>query len=558
MAGKNAEVPTNRCGFELQPDEVGFSYDRSLWARKTNPVCCYRSVWEFNNETDRCIWHADVDDKSLADLISARADTTERLDGAILRGITDNDERLSFSGCGLIGSIFENSEFQQKQFTDADLRWATFTDADFPGCKFIDINFRNAKFMDTNLRRAKFSYTDLQWAEFSHTSLQNAKFTKSNLSDARITDTAFREAKFIGSTLQWTKFTDAHLADVKFITKTDLSHAEFIDANLREAEFTDVDLPWAEFPHANLWGAKFTEAFLPDAEFPHADLTLAKFPNAYLPDTKFTDAQLRKAQFIDANLRDADFSDANARNVVFHHANLQNAVLTRTDCRRASFTSARLYETVFVDTRINSKTIFTRPETTFYKSIQGRPACVYEENDLMDHPESGPPLKAARWVYRRLETLHEDNALSEEARQFHISKEEAERALYWDQGKYRRWGVKTLMWYVTKHGESVKHVLSWWGIVIATGGVLFAGLGGVKNGNGTHYAITSPTELGTIAGWQEILWNGYFSVTTFSTIMDGGLAPVGPWTRAVVAVESITGALLVALLIFVLGRRVAR
>lgn len=34
--------------------------------------------------------------------------------------------------------------------------------------------------------------------------------------------------------------------------------------------------------------------------------------------------------------------------------------------------------------------------------------------------------------------------------------------------------------------------------------------------------------------------------------------PAGTGTRAVVAVESITGALLVALLVFVLGRRVAR
>lgn len=101
-------------------------------------------------------------------------------------------------------------------------------------------------------------------------------------------------------------------------------------------------------------------------------------------------------------------------------------------------------------------------------------------------------------------------------------------------------------------------MLTWWGIVIAMGSLLFAGLGGVEKSDGTHYAITSPTELATIAGGQEILWNIYFSATTFSTIMDGGLAPVGPWTRAVVAVESITGALLVALLVFVLGRRVAR
>lgn len=44
---------------------------------------------------------------------------------------------------------------------------------------------------------------------------------------------------------------------------------------------------------------------------------------------------------------------------------------------------------------------------------------------------------------------------------------------------------------------------------------------------------------------------------TFSTIMDGGLTPAGPGTQTV-AVESITGALLIALLVFVLGRRTTR
>lgn len=169
-----------------------------------------------------------------------------------------------------------------------------------------------------------------------------------------------------------------------------------------------------------------------------------------------------------------------------------------------------------------------------------------------------PPLKAARWVYRRLETLHEENALSEEARQFHISKEEAERALYWERGEYGPWGVKTLMWYLTRHGESVKRVLMWWGTVILTAGLLFSIGGGVTDSDGPPHAITSLGELGTIAGLKDILWNLYFSIITFSTIMDGGLAPVGPWTRVVVAGESITGALLVALLVFVLGRRVAR
>lgn len=242
----------------------------------------------------------------------------------------------------------------------------------------------------------------------------------------------------------------------------------------------------------------------------------------------------------------------------------------RTDCRRARLTSAFLYETVFSDTRINSITVFFDPETTLDNSTTSHTRCIYEESHLTKNnfsddvspinslPIDVQPLEAARWVYRRLEALHKENALSEESRQFHISKEETERALYWNRGEYGPWAVKTLMWYLTRHGESVKRVLIWWGIVIFAAGALFPFVGGVTDADGTEYTITSLREVGTIAGWQDILMNIYFSITTFSTIMDGGLSPAGNGTRAVVAVKSITGALLVALLVFVLGRRTAR
>ncbi|WP_267900537.1 pentapeptide repeat-containing protein [Halocatena pleomorpha] len=322
-----------------------------------------------------------------------------------------------------------------------------------------------------------------------------------------------------------------------------LHGASFEMSEMRGVDFTDANLRWADFTDATSIGADFTDATPIGAAFTNADLRW----------TDFRDTDLATADFTDADLQGAKLSEANAREVSFQHATLQDAVLMRADCRGADFTDALLYETVFADTRINST-------TTFYDPAETRPICIYEKDPTTAEklPEDISPLEAAHWVYRRLESLHEENALSEVAREFHISKEEAERALYKDRGRYGPWAVKTLMWYLTKHGESVKRVLIWWGIVILTAGLLFAGLGGVKDATGTNYAITSLSQLRTVTGWQDILMNIYFSVTTFSTIMDGGLAPAGIGTRAIVAVESITGALLVALLVFVLGRRTAR
>jgi uncharacterized protein YjbI with pentapeptide repeats len=529
MTEEDLNVPEKRCGFELLPEDFGVSLrDMDSELRGNSIVCCWRPVWKSHDDTDRCIWHADVDEKPLEELIAARTDFPERLDGAILHDI-DAGELLSFGGCGLIGAKFDGTSLR-----DADLH-------------------------DTDLRGAMFHDVDLKGANINDTVLQKAEFTNVNLIGTNFYNTNLGRVKFYNVDLPWTNFRNAGFAGTEF-HNVGLPWTNFHNAKLRNTKFHDVDLRETEFTNATLTLSEFSDTDLSSAKFHDANLREAEFTNATLTHTEFHDADLSSAKFTDTDLRDADLSDADAREASFRHANLQDAVFTRTDCREATFTSALLYETVFSDTRINSKTTFFDPETTFYNSITLRPGCVYEENPLTTDLLSGDdqPLEAARWVYRRLETLHEDNALSEVAREFHISKEEAERALYWNRGEYGPWSVKTLMWYLTRHGESVKRVLTCWGGVILTAGFLLAGLGGIKNAAGTEYALTSLSELGTITGWQELLWNVYFSITTFSTIMDGGLAPVGPWTRIVVAVESLTGALLVALLVFVLGRRVAR
>lgn len=284
-----------------------------------------------------------------------------------------------------------------------------------------------------------------------------------------------------------------------------------------------------------------------------------------------------------------------ANDAEFTHANLQDAVLTRADCRGATFTDALLYETVFADTRINSQTTFSNPEDTFYDLLTPRPECVYEaDSALGDEPPEGADvhrdsdewdpayalawslpegtdrLEAASWVYRRLESLHEENALSGRAREFHISKEEAERERLRDSDR-KRWAVKTVMGHLSRHGESVRNVLYSWAVVIGLCAALFPLVGGTEDNDGTVYQLAEPSELltwsgwtdviaqlMTLDGWQDVFLNAYFSVITFSTIGYGDLSPHGPYSRALVAVESILGAVLVALLVFVLGRRVAR
>jgi uncharacterized protein YjbI with pentapeptide repeats len=515
MLEPDEEIPGDRCGFVLQPRQTGEDPDEwdvshigpsnsEDWAETVSLTTCVRETWA----DGRCIWHADKTGKPIEELQGICSDNTTCLDGAILDE-TEWPDSTRFNRCSLIGSRWSNTRARRATFNGLNLRSAAFPDADFSRAEFPNVNLRDAEFPNANLFAANFPDAYLPLSEFPDAYLKSAEFPGAKLSGA--------------------KFPDAYL-----------NGGKFPDADLRRAEFPDVFLQYAEFPNAELQ----------ETEFPDADLREARFDNGTLRDAEFRNADLRGAEFPDADCQGSNFAGAL----------LHDTLLIRTDCRDATFTSAYLHEAVFADTRINSSTTFYDPENTYYDSITSRPSCVYEENPLTadDLGDDTHPLEAARWVYRRFETLHEENAMSEEARRFHISKEEAERKLHAERGEWKGRLIKETMGRLTRHGESAQRTIIAWLLIIFVFGLVYPFFGGIKDSGGTRYRIASLSELATLEGWNDLLLNIYFSGITFSTIGYGDLSPAAPGTRALVFVESLVGAVLVALLVFVLGRRVAR
>lgn len=81
----------------------------------------------------------------------------------------------------------------------------------------------------------------------------------------------------------------------------------------------------------------------------------------------------------------------------------------------------------------------------------------------------------------------------------------------------------------------------------------------VTNKEATH-AFDMPQLVSIpVPNWAAtILMNLYFSVVTFTTLGYGDIQPSNAATRALAGVESLLGAALIALLVFVLGRRATR
>lgn len=239
-------------------------------------------------------------------------------------------------------------------------------------------------------------------------------------------------------------------------------------------------------------------------------------------------------------MSNADFTDANARGATFDDANLEDATFIRTELRDANLRDTRLHQTLFSDTRINSNTDFG--DTTAYED---------PDTELGEQYDDTSHWEAAAWVYRRLQDLHEENAISEKARDFHVRKEEAHRQEYRENGEWFQWGVYTLNRYLTNHGESLKHVVAWSVGIIVACGLLYPFTGGIVTANGTNQVATlSDLSLGVFA--QSF----YYSMVTFTTLGYGN--PAGTGAKLLVGLESLAGTLLIALFVFVLGRRVAR
>lgn len=262
----------------------------------------------------------------------------------------------------------------------------------------------------------------------------------------------------------------------------------------------------------------------------------------------FTDAVLDGTDLTGADLRRTTFRDVDARQASFTATNLHDAVFIFVDLRGADFTDARLYRARLTDVRVDLETSFG--ESAAYEEAVDAEMPADQVRSLTD---------SAEWVYRELQRVYDENAFPERVRANYLREMDLRRRQAWAVGDYLRALKLAGSRWVMRYGTSPWRVVGASLVLIAVCAVLYPLTGGIREIRGDAL-ITYRIEDPSATPWRVLVTaffkSLYFSVVTFATLGYGDIQPIGSWARLIAGVEALLGALLMALLVFVLTRSV--
>ena len=497
------------------------------------------------------------------------------------------DSYLSFIDAAFSGNylLFDGAKFSGDRhlwFIDADFSGVnhfSFSGIEFSGD--CELSFTNAEFNgDGHLwfRGAEFSGDgDLSFAGAEFSGNGNLSFEDATISwTTNFASTGFKQGKQV-------TFADAEIhepltflnsGDVRNIPANfDFSNAVFYDElRFRTQNQLEVDQDDTEER------PPFTLVFAKDVDF--SGTQFERPPNfsstQFRGDVDFTNATLQNATFRDADLTGPNRSSsasfdrayltgANFSNAILTGASFERALLTRAELLGADFTRTKLYGALLGDARINRETTFwlsldasdlnpdeSRRPVRWLRSAKRKlrqlshkdsvdPYCVYDPRYRA--PNREPNIEKAAEVYGTLETLARQNSQPRLASEAFLGRKDVKFREYWNN---RNWIMTTrsiVPSAVARYGESPLRVLGTGAMTILVCGLIYYLFDLVENSDG---------EFATL--FESI----YFSALTFTTLGYGDFNPVNRPGQVLAVAETSMGVILLAILVFVFGRRATR
>jgi uncharacterized protein YjbI with pentapeptide repeats len=300
-----------------------------------------------------------------------------------------------------------------------------------------------------------------------------------------------------------------------------------------------------------------TTRFPADADFTDATLQNADFRNADLTGTE----QISTASFDGADLSGVNFTGATLTGASF-----ERALLSRAELLDADLTRTKLYGALLGDARINRQTRFwLRPDAPdrvpdnarlpirtlrmaktklrkYSHRAGSEPYCVYDPR--YRGADGKPDLERAAETYGTLETVARQNSLPGLASECFLGRKDVQLKQYW---RDRNWLMvirSTVPTVVARYGESPTRVLGTGAVTVLVCALVYSAFGLIEHGD---------------TGEPATLFESfYFSALTFTTLGYGDFNPVTASGRMLAVVETSIGVVILAILVFVFGRRATR
>ena len=493
----NMPCPSDRCGYTLTKERGGRD-DLDPVQEGTGPfeeTCCWRETW---NERNRCVWHAEVDDKNSQLLVDSRSDYPERFDGVHLKGtilanlISFEDCTINysdFSNCYLEGANFQNSWVVGSNFENSKASYLLFSDSDFIRCDFSGCHMQIVSGPRSYLGECDFDKATID-GDLRHSDIWHCDFTGSEKSLVDLTG-----ARVLGC-----DFSESLLFDWKWIF-VDGAHNEFTDCTISDFEVLCSSLKFSTFD----------------------------------------ESEINKCEFRLTDIENSDFNDC----AMF-------------DC---SFIEPDLYGCSFQNTKVDRYTAFEhyyvrtdRPAIDIEKFVQLNR--LWRSEVANRGGESDTRLIEKRiWTHQALQEMFAANSLSSKARDAYLSRKNDQLDYIAHHRKWldTNWYILNASKYIVGFGEKPSYVVIW-SVVVVLLFPLFYMAGGGVTGLDLVLNLNQGSNL-PVETVSDYLLNLYFSGLTFSTVGYGDVSPATWSVRFFATIESFFGALLTALLVFVLGRR---
>lgn len=570
------EPPRNRCGYTY-PNDHAIDDDPSQQS------CCWRKTLDGSTH---CVWHADLDKASVEALQEARASPEIRQQNQSIAALPEAHaiplevreqtrsaaklmhrddlpaaELLDGANLGdleLPNNIsLERVSLRQSKLTDANLKYSNLVDADLEGADLRGANLEGADLRGANLKAVNLTEAILEDANLTDADLRDADLGSAYLNYADLTSVDLK-----GSDLSYADLRDADLrgAELVFSNLRDarLELADLTDADLRRAHLTDANLMSADLSDGNLNDGNLTETLLSDADLTGTDLN----------GVDLTEAYLKNANLSDADLRDADLTGADLTNTTAHNANLEKSKLSRVTLFDADLRGTKLHGSILGDAQINAETLFLGSPDDYedrsphtLDAIFSKARTVYDPNYSDEGDETNEDK--AKSVYRALEELASKAARPRLQSLCFVRRQDLQKDGYKQDAKERdSWQEKLIASARYSRAKVARVTLLYgespWRIIIGSVILIFAFTLLYPVGGWIKPVDGEPITYGAIAEDPWLLGDVlYYSTLTFTTLGLGDFRPIGIG-QYLTTFHTATGAVLIALLVFVLGRRAAR